>query len=312
MEGLCSEERDTLLFSGGGLKTIAFCGALERLYSLRRDKGSGFRTFTGVSAGGALSMCLALGHSPAEASLLLRDENVLAAVNRQSLSLGSVFAGGGLLERAPLARILAGWLGAAGLPADVCFRDFRKFTGVVLRTAACTVDKGPPRFLVIDDTTYPELPVLRGIMASMAVPFVFDPVEVGGRLCVDPGVVNNLCLFCCRPEKTIAFLSGEEYWGNTSTGSSSSVASSAPPAAISRLDFLWRAEARTYAKCIVLVRMPPLPDRTYHLFRVGDGSEEAIEKLLKQGRDAVSNYAVSRALLGFIILAAAGVFFNGS
>ncbi len=300
MEGLCCEKRDTLLFSGGGLKTFAFCGALERLYALRKDRGSGFRVFIGVSAGAALSMCLALGRSPTDAYRLLRDDSVLAAVNKQSLSLGAVFAGGGLLERAPVARVLASWLSAAGLPVDVSFRDFKNSTGLVLRTAACTVDKGPPRILVIDDVTYPNLPVLRGILASMAVPFVFDPVEVDGRLCVDPGVVNNLCLFCCLPERTIAFLSGESSYSKGSAA-----------AALSRLNFLWKAEARVHSKRIVIVRMPPLPDHTYHLFRVGDGSDEAVERLLQQGRDATDTYAVSRAILGLVTLVVAGVFVNG-
>jgi len=301
MEALCSPNRDTLLFSGGGLKALAFCGALERLYALRKDAGKNFRVFAGVSAGGALSMCLALGHSPRSARRLLEEDNVLAAFGAQQLSLGSVLSGGGLLERAPLARILARWINLAGLPADISFRNLRQCTGTILRTAACTVDAGPPKILIIDDVSYPDLPVLRGILASMAVPFMFDPVEVQGRLCVDPCVINNLCIFCCEPDRTIAFVSG-----NNGSGRSTTIA------ALSRLDFLSKVEARAHANRIIIVNMPTLPDPTYHLFRVGDGSAQAIEKLIQQGRDAVDSYSISEFLLGFIIIVVSkGLFRDG-
>lgn len=289
MDELCDPARDTLLFSGGGLKILAFCGALNRLYTLRPDHGANFRVFSGVSAGGALSLCLALGYSPQDALLLMQEGSILGALNKQTLSLASVVSGGGLLERVPIARVLATWLHKAKLSVDITFRDFRRVTGKVLRTAVCTVGSSS-RLIVIDDTTHPNLPVLRGILASMAVPFMFDPVEIQGRLCVDPAVINNLCLFCCTPRKTIAFLSG----GDTS--------STIAIGLTCRMNLLMRAEVAFGMKeGLVLIRMPPVPDPTYHLFRVGDGSETSILKILQQGRDAVDAFAASRAALGFLL-----------
>lgn len=70
----------TLIMKGGGVKGLAFAGAIEVLV----EEGFHFDTFVGTSAGSVGAVLLAAGYSPAQLQSVLR-EAVVCRVSRCDL-----------------------------------------------------------------------------------------------------------------------------------------------------------------------------------------------------------------------------------
>ena len=282
--------KDTLLLSGGGLKTLAFCGALENLDL------SGFNTFAGVSAGSMLALCLCLGYTAEEASGTLRETDIASAL-ANTASPVAMMAGLPLMDQEPIASGLAQWMRKKGVPADVSFRHLRAKTGRSLRVVVCGAGDRP-RLRVLDVENSPDTQVLRAVLAATAVPLAFSPVWVDGVPYSDAGVVNNLALFSCPPASTIALLSGAD---GSHLGLLPAGMTLFADKAMERMDFLVQCELRTFKKNVV-IRMPRLPGPTFHLFRLGSGSDDDVCQVLQQGRDAMAAYLERGVLVCFVCL----------
>jgi hypothetical protein len=272
--------RDVLQLSGGGLKTLAFCGALEGV-DLRQ-----FQVFGGVSAGSVLALAFVLGYRPREAVMLLREADLVRALT-QTASPVRAIAEGSFFDQGPMLEAIAGWMRAKGFPADGDFAALHRHTGgVSLRIVACTTGCAP-RLVVLDERSAPTVQVLRAIRAATAVPLAFPPVRIGNSLCIDAGTINNLSLFCSgKPQRTLGLLAGKDH-------------AAGPPLlphrlallasnAYDRMDLLVDAEIVLHSRQARVIRMPTVPSPDFHLFRMGDGSTADMERLIQQGRDAMS------------------------
>lgn len=267
--------RDTLVFSGGGLKALAFCGALEIM-----DAPARFRHFAGSSAGSIVALAVVLGLSPGDAALALAQAGVSKALAEASLS--RALSTGSLLDPEPVMRAVAGLMRQRGFPADGTFKDLEAMTGKRLRVVVATFD-GDPKLLVLDAESAPHEQVLRSIRASTAVPFAFPPVRVAGHLCFDAGCVNSLCLFSGGPDpsRVVAMLVGDDAPKTLECR----VAGLRPLAdcTLERLCVLSRAEMTMTARRTAVIRMPALPDETFHVFRVGEGRPQDVQRMIAQG-----------------------------
>lgn len=298
-----AEGRTTLLLSGGGLKTLAFCGALQHL-DLRP-----FRTFVGISAGSVLSLVLALGYAPAEAADMLAHTG-LASSLAQTVSPMRVFSEGSLLDPTLLIKAIAGWMQAKDFKADGTFEDLRRHAGgVTLRVIVSTL--GPaPALLVLDADSHPREQVLRAVRASTAVPLAFAPVHVGGQLCFDAGCINNLGLFACpRPQEVLALLVGKDSSElcccGASTSSSLSGLRQLAERTAERMDLLVRWELILTARRTVVVNMPRLPSPEFNTFQLGKGRQDDIESIMQQGRDGLVAAVLAPELFLVLILSVA-------
>lgn len=273
--------RDTLQLSGGGLKTLAFCGALDLLDL------SQFKSFGGVSAGSVLALALVLGYKPLEIAEFLGEADIATSL-AQSVSPIRALSEGALLDQGPMIAEIAKWMRRKGFPADGTFKDLHNFSnGLTLRVVVCTV--GPePRLVILDERHSPDEQVLRAIRASTAVPLAFPPVWINGRLCIDAGIINNLSLFAAGdPARTLALLVGEDYAKIESMCSLPLGLSQFAVCGFDRMDLLVQAELAATARLACVVRMPRLPGPTYHIFRLGSGTKADFLRILQQGRDAM-------------------------
>jgi predicted acylesterase/phospholipase RssA len=278
MERLLAE-RDALQLSGGGFKTLAFCGALEGV-DMRR-----FRAIGGVSAGSILALAFVLGYQPSEAKDLLGQADLMQAL-AQTASPFRALAEGSFFDQGPMLAVLAQCMRAKGFPADGDFEALHRHTnGRSLRVVVCTTGAAP-RLRVLDERTSPKVQVLRAIKASTAVPFAFPPVQVSGDLCIDAGTLNNLSLFAVGecPSKTLGLLAGRDH---STRSLVPHCLSQLAASGMDRMDFLVDAEIMAHTRRARVVRMPMVPSPDYHLFRLGDGSRADMERLVQQGREAM-------------------------
>jgi NTE family protein len=152
-----------LALGGGGAKGAAHIGVLRVL----EREGYVIRALSGTSAGAIVASLYAFGYSPDEIQRLLCLANQASMFARQPDDGPSWTGLKGIHE------LLADALG------DCRFEDLR------LPCAVTAVDLNTAERLVLGRGR-----VLDAVMASIAVPGVFPPRQLGGRLLVDGGVMD--------------------------------------------------------------------------------------------------------------------------
>lgn len=152
-----------LALGGGGTKGSAHIGALRVL----EREGFNIRAVAGTSAGAICASLYAFGYSPDEIQGLVGQVNNAATFAREASDAPS-------------------WVGLKGVRAmleealgECCFEDLR------LPCAVTAVDLNTAERLAIGRGR-----ALDAVMASIAVPGVFPPQEMGGRTLVDGGVMD--------------------------------------------------------------------------------------------------------------------------
>lgn len=160
-----------LALGGGGVKGIAHIGVMRAL----ERAGFRIRAVAGTSAGGVCGALYAFGYSPD------------GIQNRYKLADPSK-----MFVRLPDDK--ASWLGLKGVReiledslGDSFFEDLR------LPFAVTAVDLNTAEHVVIRTGR-----VLDAVLATIAVPGVFPPVELNGRVLVDGGVLNPVPINVAR------------------------------------------------------------------------------------------------------------------
>lgn len=192
--------RDVLLLAGGGFKTVSYLGLLEARWA---ELTPSLRGICGVSAGAMLGLLLAVGYTPRElreCMLATAWPAVLREVLRD-LPIARLLAGktrsfGAPCDARPMRRVLQAWLAAKGVPSNATFAWLAAQGRPAFACVVASLATG--RLLQLDASTAPSCSLLRAVLASAAVPFVFAPVRVGGEWCVDAGVVNNVPISVVR------------------------------------------------------------------------------------------------------------------
>lgn len=181
---------ENLVFEGGGVKGIAYAGALEVLE--RRGLMAGVRGVAGTSAGAYTAMLVAIGCPPEQIRALATATDYPGLEDRlDPLRLATqygLYAGNALL-----AWIRQG-VSARGLSADATFAQLAKAGGRDLRVFATDLTARDVREFSLQAT--PDVAVAHAVRASMSIPLMFaawrfpDGVP-DDHVYIDGGVVMN-------------------------------------------------------------------------------------------------------------------------
>ena len=161
----CADERClALVLGGGGGKGGAHLGALAVIETI----GMPIDLIVGSSIGGVVGALYAAGYSVDE--------------------IGAAFGGATpwkLFERDPLGMGLLGARRIRALLEDML--GDCAFEQLAIRCAVVTTDLVTGREVVLDRG-----PIVEALLATMAFPGIFPPVQSDGMLLADGGIVNNL------------------------------------------------------------------------------------------------------------------------
>jgi NTE family protein len=211
------EVPDVLVLAGGGVLGEAWMtGVLAGVEDAAGIDLRRVEAFVGTSAGSIVCARLASGRSPRRPSGSSRDRDVPEAAEgegRDGSVVGEALRAAGAAGWAATAPAAAAAL-AIGTPAGALARAAvlarmpagarrldrlhehverwgARFDG---RLRICTVDRRSGRRVVFGAPGAPPASVADAVLASCAIPWVFAPVEIGGRAYVDGGVwsVTNL------------------------------------------------------------------------------------------------------------------------
>ena len=185
-----------IALSGGAARGLAHIGVLKVL----EQAGIPVDVIAGTSMGSVVGGLYAVGYSAAQLDTIVRDQNwfrlLTDPVDRRDLPIDRKAAADHLLLTLPIYR------GGIQLPKSVVpgqriwelltrltwsahgIHDFRRLP---IPFAAVATDLETGQAVVLDRGFLPD-----AIRASMALPSVFAPVELGGVVLIDGGVVRNL------------------------------------------------------------------------------------------------------------------------
>jgi predicted acylesterase/phospholipase RssA len=194
-----------LCFSGGGIKTISYIGALEVLQEAKLLIS--IREYLGVSAGAFVAFCLAIGYSLTEMLEIMNqtDFGEIRSIDPEKLfEYDEHF---GIDDGEGLVLFVSGLLKRKGFSENMCFKDLD--ANISLRIFATDLNELAPREFSRKLT--PQVRIVDALRASMALPFYFTPVRdpITGNLLTDGGVLSNypiVHLTSFEAQSTIGFV----------------------------------------------------------------------------------------------------------
>lgn len=205
-------KRLDLVFEGGGVKGMAFAGAIGVL----ERSGYSFRRLIGSSAGALAATCLALGydadglqqlltthhfdellHPPAElkggaiaksitAAIKLKEivsapaaESPPAASPKVLRGISAFMETGAFADEKPLLEFVGKCLDGSKIERDVTLGEFhrKRLAGRMRQLSLIASDVTAQRLLVLNERTAPDVPLVEAVRMSMGIPFVWPEKE---------------------------------------------------------------------------------------------------------------------------------------
>lgn len=185
------EPPETLLLSGGGVKAIAYIGALRALNEL--GKLQTVNEFITVSAGSIVGLMHIVGYTPDEMEteiMNLDTPSLLHIKITHFLYKYGIDSGNGVLKW------IRGLLIKKGFPENLTFRELHSRTGKCLRVLAtnlCTRE-----LVSFSHINYPGLSVVKAVRMSISIPFMYTVCKYKGDMYVDGGLINNYPRDLCK------------------------------------------------------------------------------------------------------------------
>jgi predicted acylesterase/phospholipase RssA len=196
VEAVSNSEKDTyLVFSSGGIKGIAYCGALNKLISLNKLRVDNIKGYAGTSVGSIYAGLLAVGYTPAELTnlMLTLDINDLLEGNTSYMREGiNVYEKFGEVTGQFAYEYLGKLIEVKTGNKDTTIEELYKEKGIELIMVGTNISLSKevwfePTSSVED---YRNIPIRLAIRISMSIPFRFEPVIYKNHYYVDGALVK--------------------------------------------------------------------------------------------------------------------------
>ena len=202
------EQIDSLVFSGGGAKGLAYAGVVDELG--QRGILTGIKRVAGASAGAIIAMVFGLGYNPGEIIEIIESTNFakfldckggvdLNAVLQNPLKhpIGVAYLGerliatGALCDGLVAREFLTKLIENKKLSKNINFKELYELTGIELNIVCCDVSR--KQTIIHNHKNSPKLSVLDAVHTSMSIPLIFKPVDLyhDGTTGVDGGTTDN-------------------------------------------------------------------------------------------------------------------------
>lgn len=197
------EDIDALVFAGGGVRGLAYLGALMGFrdkYDIDWTVSEKVTKVAGTSIGSLVALMIATGWNLDEMMTFVNQldlENLFFSYDM--LNLGPM----GLQDGSSLRALVEQVLGRKGFPLNITFQELFKLTKKHLVVTVTDLSCCGVQYICHE--TLPKAPVLDTVVASMSLPLVFNPVKYEDRLWVDGGLCDNFPIHLWPKETTLGF-----------------------------------------------------------------------------------------------------------
>jgi predicted acylesterase/phospholipase RssA len=163
MNKMDPDQINTIVFGGGGLRGIAYLGALMAFQDLYKFEYSNVKTFAGTSVGSFVALMLACQFSVQDIQKIV--SNLDMTVFKSDSKTRSTF----------LRQLVTTVLESKGLSKDTTMKDLYQKTERKLIVAVTNLNCASIQYLSHEEC--PECPVIDLVVGSMSLPFHFEPVS---------------------------------------------------------------------------------------------------------------------------------------
>lgn len=180
-----------LVFEGGGVKGLAYGGALKTLTEaklLNHVKG-----YAGASAGAITAALCALGYTADEITTIIKDTDFSTFLDHEMLGTFSemyeLFTEYGEHSGTNFHKFMQKLVDEKTGNPDYTFGELWEDKGIQLVVVATDLNK--LKTVYFSNLTYPTMPIADAVRMSMSIPFLFHPVKFNDQLFVDGGLIDN-------------------------------------------------------------------------------------------------------------------------
>lgn len=217
---------ENLVFSGGGIKGIAYIGAIKALEEL--NIMSGVYRYAGSSAGMIIATLLTIGMNGNDLYRYMMDidfkyfleetkvdiealadnpKTLLEPLTSATVLYDEVFYRG-LSDGSYFAKWLTYMFKKKGFDDRTTYKQLFRATGKELHCVLCNLNYG--KSVIANHEATPNMPVIASVRASMAIPFIYRPFEWEGDTYVDGGTMYNYPIEIfdegCPSDYTLGFI----------------------------------------------------------------------------------------------------------
>ena len=196
----------TLIFAGGGVRGLAYVGALQ---VLRDELGIDFgarnpalENVVGVSIGTMFAAMIAIGFNVAEITdfaSAMKQSDVIST-DPMRIFGGELSIDDGLKLRERVKMIFD----KKKISAEITFSELFKITKISFRLAVTDITNAT--VVHVDEKSHPDFSVLSAMVASMTIPLIYPPVvSPDGHLWIDGGLLENYPITRYDPETSLGF-----------------------------------------------------------------------------------------------------------
>jgi len=189
-----------IVLSGGAQIGFTIYSSLTRLIEYKFIDMSKIETMYATSAGTFVSVIASLPipkedvydymiNRPWENVFPLRPNNIL-----------NIYSTKGLYDSSFIYELFKPLFACCDLDLDINMKDFHEFTNI--EHHFFSVDLNKMELINISYKTHPELPLLKAIHMSSAIPYIIQPVFHEDKCCIDGGAISNFPInFCLEDTK---------------------------------------------------------------------------------------------------------------
>ena len=180
-----------LVLSGGGMLGISYIGLVKYLEdNLPNPITSNLKSITGCSAGALFGTLIAIGYTYTEMINLAKNMNFKEYININAESIINFMKLKGLESGKNLNTFVKKCIKDKLGNEDITFKEIKQKFNIELQIGVTNLSKS--RFEIMNSINTPDIIIHKAISASIAIPFVFEPVVLGEDVYCDGGLLNNL------------------------------------------------------------------------------------------------------------------------
>lgn len=178
-----------LVLSGGGLLGISYIG----LFRYLEEQPTGFpilKSITGCSAGAMFGTLLAIGYKHNEMQTIVNTINFKEYININVDSILNFMRTKGLETGNNLINLIKKCIKDKTGDENITFIQIKEKYNINLQIGVTNLTKS--KFELCNYTNTPNIQIHQAIRASIAIPFIFEPVVIGDEIFCDGGLLDNL------------------------------------------------------------------------------------------------------------------------
>jgi NTE family protein len=190
-----------IVFSGGGVKIYSFLGFIKALEE--NNLFEHVNSYIGTSAGALISTLCVLGFKYKEIEEIVLKINANNLKNISTDNILNFFDNYGLDNGESFERIITIILEAKLKNSNITFKQLYEITNKKLTVTATCINTMDIEYF--DHINSPDIQVKKGLMMSIAIPLLFNPVKINNKYYADGGIASHYPIDYFKDEKKYTY-----------------------------------------------------------------------------------------------------------